>query len=214
MVLVVVFYLGLTYSRWWMAPTGSVLIFTLAQLAWPERDMEKLGLNVSPKQIGISLFLLGLVSIGSIVIVRTIAPGAGTSVLPVYQNRKWAMLLVHTLGQTLNEEMVLGVLLLRYVTGRFRSLNLATVSEQLHLECRTHRLCLGHPHGVERRLYRHLVLPAGIGHENGRARGFQLGAREPIPEHNRGGAHDVQLSAVREQEARVGRLGRREGTSA
>jgi hypothetical protein len=128
MVLVVVLYLGLTYNRWWMAPVGSVSILILAQLAWPDRGTEKLGLNMSSGQIGISLFLLGLLSIGSITIVRTVAPGEGLSLLPVYQNRKWATLLVHTLGQTLNEEMVLGVLLLRYVTSRFRSLPPAVVS--------------------------------------------------------------------------------------
>jgi hypothetical protein len=121
--LILAFYCTLTYGSRWTSIVGSALIILLSRLAWSKGGMEVIGLRIPRQQIGISLLLLCFVLVGSFTIIRTIATRAGAIFIPVYENRKWLSLLVHTIGQTLNEEIVLGALFLGAIKDRFRSVH-------------------------------------------------------------------------------------------
>ena len=120
-VVIVILYLALTYADWWMAIVGSVLIVVLSKLAWSNRGTQVVGLEMSARQIGVSLLLLVVVLMASLWIVQAIAAREGAHFVPVYEDEKRSTRLIHTLGQTLNEEMVLGALLLRFIQGRLKS---------------------------------------------------------------------------------------------
>ena len=121
--LILVFYCALTYGSRWTSIVGSALIILLSRLAWSKGGMGVIGLRIPRQQIGISLFLFCVVLLGSFTIIRAIAMCEGIIFIPVYENREWFSLLVHTIGQTLNEEIVLGALFLGAIKDRFRSVH-------------------------------------------------------------------------------------------
>lgn len=126
--LIPISYLLLTYAGWWTAPVASALIVLLARLAWPDRWAEALGLRIPPRQIGVSLALLCVVAGAASGLIAATARAETIAFMPVWESRAWASALVHTVGQTLNEEMVLGALLLRAVRSRLRSIHPLAVS--------------------------------------------------------------------------------------
>jgi hypothetical protein len=126
--LILVPYFTLTYTSWWMAIVGSVLIVLLSRLVWPGRGVKVVGLRIPLEQIGVSLFLLCIVLIGSFEIITAITRCEGIIFVPLYENRKWVLYLVHTVGQTLNEEMVLGALFLRFIENKFRLIHPFVIS--------------------------------------------------------------------------------------
>jgi hypothetical protein len=121
--LILVFYCTLTYGSRWTSIVGSALIILLSRLAWSKGGMEVIGLRIPRQQVGISLLLFCVVLIGSFKIISAITMREGITFIPAYENRKGFSLLVHTIGQTLNEEMVLGALFLRSIKNRFRSVH-------------------------------------------------------------------------------------------
>jgi hypothetical protein len=119
--LVLVFYCTLTYGARWISVAGSALIILLARCVWSKNGIQVIGLKIPRHQIDISLFLFGVVLICSFQIINVITMREGVIFVPVYENQEWLSLLVHTIGQTLNEEMVLGALFLRAIQNRFKS---------------------------------------------------------------------------------------------
>jgi hypothetical protein len=126
--LILVFYCTLTYSSRWTAIAGSTLIILSSRVVWSKNGMEVIGLRVPRRQIGISLLLFCMVLFCSFRIVSTIARHEGVILVPVYEKEEWPSLLVHTIGQTLNEEMVLGALFLKAIKDRFRFLRPSVTS--------------------------------------------------------------------------------------
>ena len=121
--LILVFYCTLTYGARWTSVAGSTLIILLARCVWSKNGIEVIGLKIPSHQIGISLLLFCVVLISSFQIINAIIVREGVIFMPIYENREWFSLLIHTIGQTLNEEMVLGALFLRAIQSRFRSVH-------------------------------------------------------------------------------------------
>ncbi len=113
-VLIPIAYFSLTYADWWMAPVASALIVLLAGLAWPGKGLDTVGLRIPLAQIGVSLLILCIVAVAACCIIPTIAASERIAFTPAWESKKWAAL-AHTVGQTLNEEMVLGALLLKSI---------------------------------------------------------------------------------------------------
>jgi len=121
-------YVLLTYNLWWAAPAGSVLIVLLARVAWPGNARQALGLSIPGKTLAAALALSCAILAGSFWLTGAIAADAGVGFMPVYANARGLTLLMHTLGQVLNEEMVLGALLLRFLQSRLKTIHPALLS--------------------------------------------------------------------------------------
>lgn len=112
---VIVFFGGFTYCPdlgFWLSLAGTGLILVCLKLGWPREWLDLAGLRLSGRQAALSglLFLVALaVSLG-LVRVAAMAPDIG--LIPMYERSVFKYLFIHTLGQTVNEEIVLGALLL------------------------------------------------------------------------------------------------------
>lgn len=126
--LLLLIFILFTYNLWWLAPFGSALIILLSYAAWPGRNLDLLGLKIPPVQGLISLLIAAVAAATAWILVSATTPTQGIAVTPLWQRGKWFALVVHTIGQTLNEEMLLGSLLLKSIAGRFQRLSLAAVS--------------------------------------------------------------------------------------
>ena len=131
--LIPISYLSLTYAGWWTPPVGSALILLLARLAWPKQWTKVVGLNIPRNQIGISLTVLCVVAIASSGIIAAIASSEGIAFTPVWESKTWGLSLFHTVGQTLNEEIVLGALLLGAVKNRLKAIHPLVISATVAL---------------------------------------------------------------------------------
>lgn len=127
-ILLLLVFLLFTYNTWWLAPLGSALIILLSNAVWPGRNIDLLGLNIPPRHGLVSLGLAAGTAGIAWLLVWGITPTQGITVTPLWSRANWFALVVHTLGQTLNEEMLLGSLLLKSVSNRFKRLPLAAVS--------------------------------------------------------------------------------------
>jgi hypothetical protein len=123
-----VVYVLLTYNVWWAAPAGTLLIVLLARVAWPGKARQVLGLAIPVKALAAALLLACAILAGSFWLTGAIAAGAGVRYVPLYANTRGLTLLVHTLGQILNEEVVLGALLLRFMQSRLKTAHPAVLS--------------------------------------------------------------------------------------
>jgi hypothetical protein len=123
-----ILYLSLTYFSWWMSVVGSVLIVLLSKIAWPRRGTAVIGLKMSAKELGLSVLLFGIVLLGSFWLVETIVRREGIQFAPFYKNEEGWLMVIHTIGQTLNEELVLGALLLLFIRSRFKTVSPLLIS--------------------------------------------------------------------------------------
>jgi len=114
----VLIYLSLTYSGGLWALLGSVLILLVAWLAWPQRWPEKLGLRATGTQWLLSLLALSIACMAAWVWIPVACQAQGIHLTPICQRDDRIVLALHTLGQTLNEEIVLGWLLLTTMQRR------------------------------------------------------------------------------------------------
>jgi hypothetical protein len=96
----------------WVSLAGSLLILAFAKLAWPRDWVTRAGLRIRWREAVVSglLFLAGLTV--SYVLVHRAANASGIEFVPMVERSDIGYLFVHTVGQTLNEEIVLGALLL------------------------------------------------------------------------------------------------------
>lgn len=133
LVLIPISFLCLTYADWWTPPVGSALIVLLARLAWPKQWAKAVGLSIPLDQAGISLVALCIVAIASSSIIAAIAASKGIAFTPVWESKAWGLPLFHTAGQTLNEEIVLGALLLRAVKSRLKVVHPLAISTTVAL---------------------------------------------------------------------------------
>jgi hypothetical protein len=132
MVFIPIAYFSLTYAKWWMAPAASVLIVLLASLAWPRRGLDAVGLKIPLAQTGVSLLILCTVAVAAHGIIPVITAPEGIAFTSAWESKKWIPL-AHTLGQTLNEEMVPGALLLKLIRKKSRSLHPCVTSAAVAL---------------------------------------------------------------------------------
>lgn len=112
---ILISFVGLTYMPdrgWWWSLTGSALIVAAAYQAWPTDALRRLGLRYDRGSILVCALLLLTCAIGSYVMIRFVISQSEFRFEPFWQQRRWGLQLLHTVGQTLNEEMVVGALLL------------------------------------------------------------------------------------------------------
>ena len=110
--LIILIYLLLTYSGGLWALLGSVLIVLVAWLAWRQQWAEHLGLRASTAQWLLALLVLCLAAVAAWVLIPAACQAQGIYLTPIWRRDDWIILALHTLGQTLNEEIVLGWILL------------------------------------------------------------------------------------------------------
>jgi hypothetical protein len=102
------------FNGWWYSLTGTFLIILLARRCWSEDYLEWIGLKISLKAIIKSLILLIFVIFSSYILISLIAENPGVSI-----KISALLIFIHIIGYTLNEEILLGAILLKYIQKRF-----------------------------------------------------------------------------------------------
>lgn len=126
-------YFFLTYAgEWWTTPAASLLIVLLASLVWPKRGLDAVGLRIPLAQIGISLLILCIVAVAAHKTIPVITAPENIAFVSAWESKRWASL-AHTTAQTLNEEMVLGALLLKMVKRKLKSAHPCVTSAAIAL---------------------------------------------------------------------------------
>lgn len=131
--LIPIAYFLLTYDgKWWTTLAASVLIFLLASLAWPKGGLDAIGLRIPLAQIGASLLILRIVAVAAHKTIPVITARENITFISAWERKRWVSL-AHTTGQTLNEEMVLGALILKFIRKRGKSLHPCVTSATVAL---------------------------------------------------------------------------------
>ena len=102
------------FNGWWYSILGTIIILLLARRGWPEDWLKWIGLKISPKVALLSLLLLLLVAIGSYQIINSIAIDNMIAIKFV-----GLLIFIHIIGYTLNEEILIGAILLTYLKKRY-----------------------------------------------------------------------------------------------
>jgi hypothetical protein len=126
--IIVLIYLLFTYSGGLWALLGSMLIVLVAWLAWRRRWVEHFGLSVSPTQALLALLALSFSAVAAWILIPSACQAQGIHLTPIWQRDGWIILALHTLGQTFNEEIVLGWMLLTTLRRRVPGLTLPALS--------------------------------------------------------------------------------------
>ena len=121
-------FIFLTYNHWLLAPLGSLLIILLSFAAWPGTNLERLGLRIPLRHGLAALILVPLIAAFACLVIGYATRVQGVILIPLWQKPQALELVVHTIGQTLNEEMILGALLLTSLTARYQRAPLLLVS--------------------------------------------------------------------------------------
>jgi hypothetical protein len=130
----VVAWLALTYnpggrwSGWWLSGIGTVCILLCMRRADPAGWIDRLGLRVSRGSLLRAAGLLAVVLVGTILALQAIARERGVTFTPRYASPGGVPHYLHTIAQTLNEEMILGALLLLGLRRRWPRLRPAALS--------------------------------------------------------------------------------------
>jgi len=111
------------FPGWWYSLLGTLLIIILAKRCWPNEYLDWTGLKISSLAAISSLFLLLVVVIGSLLLMSSIASNAGVSI-KIFS----ISIFIHIIGYTLNEEILIGALLLNYLKRRFINLKRYLIS--------------------------------------------------------------------------------------
>ena len=108
------------FSAWWASLAGTALILWFARLARPGDWIERTGLRVPAHAAAFAIVLCaGCAALALVLIDRaTAAAGVGFSAFSEFEG--WHLRALATAGQTLNEEIVLGALLLWMVSTRWK----------------------------------------------------------------------------------------------
>ncbi|MBI4838472.1 MAG: hypothetical protein HY806_04890 [Nitrospirae bacterium] len=136
LILISASHLGFSYyffNGWWYSAIGSILIIFFSYMLWRERFAVILGLKISKEAIKFSMALLTASFLGSYFIMNAAATKSLVKIQVIaYQN------FIHDLFYTLNEEMVLGAILLGITARKTRispvyiSIGTAVVFSALH----------------------------------------------------------------------------------
>ena len=124
---------------WWVSLCGAALILGLAWLAWPVDWVDRTGFRMSFRAAAEALVLLAVTAASAYGLLVVATRAAGIQFIPVHERAGFLSDLAFTAGQTLNEEIVLGALLLFGLTRRLGtnrglaiSLGVALVFAVLH----------------------------------------------------------------------------------
>lgn len=118
----------------WRAISGSLLIILIARTAWPERWNDRLGLRIRLRDGLLAAVLVPILIAGLYWMIRAITITQGISFHPVFAEYGFLNLkYLHTLGQTLNEEMLFGALILYAAQRRFSNRSLLSIAVSVAL---------------------------------------------------------------------------------
>jgi hypothetical protein len=110
---------------------GSALIMVIARAIWPEDWKDWLGLRIGARDAVLAIVITPMLMALLYGMIRSIANAQDILYQPpIVKHGIIAPIYLHTLGQTLNEEMLFGALLLTALRGRFprgRSLYIAGI---------------------------------------------------------------------------------------
>ncbi len=111
------------FSGWWYSGIGTVLVVFFAYLLWRKDFLFRVGLKMNAVILLTVLFLMLSLTTGAHGLMKYIANRNGVMIQYAdYRN------FIHDLFYTLNEEIILGAVLLGYVKQRFRNLKPAAIS--------------------------------------------------------------------------------------
>lgn len=123
---VIVSYLGLSYLPifgWWFSILGTGLILLFGHFAWPLSFKERLGIPSKFSQYLITFFLLIIFAIASYILMSLIQKqndlGFGIGYIQNF---------THIFFYTLNEELILGGLIILFLKKRYKNLNPIIIS--------------------------------------------------------------------------------------
>lgn len=103
------------FPRYYSSAIGTLLIVFLSWLVWKKEALFWIGLQLNRKKILLTLLAFAVFLVGSYFVIKLVALKTGIQVFPGnYKN------FVHTLFYTLNEEIILGALLLKGIKGTFK----------------------------------------------------------------------------------------------
>jgi len=111
------------FSGCWYSGIGTLLIVFFAFLLWREDFLFRIGLKMNTAILLMALFLMLILTAGGYGLMQSLANRNGVMIQYAdYRN------FIHDLFYTLNEEVILGAVLLGYVKQRFRNLQPAAIS--------------------------------------------------------------------------------------
>jgi len=108
-------YILLTYKPnrgLWLSILGTILILLFARLCWSEGWYIKIGFKLKSAEVILATLLFILTAILSYIIINYVAIQNNISFKPYFVEFSTSINYLHTLSQTLNEELILGALLL------------------------------------------------------------------------------------------------------
>jgi len=109
---------GMRWSGWWLSGIGTLCILACARAAWPGAWATRVGLRMSRVELLRSVGLLAAVTTIASVIVTAIARAKTITFDPWITTPHEVPWYLHTVAQTLNEEMLLGAVLLGGIRRR------------------------------------------------------------------------------------------------
>jgi len=111
------------FSGWWYSGIGTVLVVFFAFLLWRQYFLFRIGLKMNAVILLTALFLMLILTAGGYGLMKSIANRNGVMIQYAdYRN------FIHDLFYTLNEEMILGAILLGQVRRRVKKLHPVAVS--------------------------------------------------------------------------------------
>ncbi|UCG28251.1 MAG: hypothetical protein JSV24_02505, partial [Bacteroidales bacterium] len=119
-------YLSFSYyyfDGWWYSGLGTLLIVFFAFRIWPADFLTQTGLKISARKLMYSLILVVILSTGAYILMKSIASENGITIqYETFTNY------IHDIFYTLNEEIVLGAVLLGIIRRKFTTLHPAMIS--------------------------------------------------------------------------------------
>ncbi len=111
------------FSGWWYSGIGTLLIVLFAYLLWRQGFLYRIGLKINSPILITSFVLMLILTIGGYGIIKFLATSNGIMIqYSDYRN------FIHDLFYTLNEEIILGAVLLGWIRDRLKKMHPATVS--------------------------------------------------------------------------------------
>ena len=105
------------FNDWWYSSLGTALIIFLAYLAWPKKFQEILGIMVTRNKMMVGIVLAVGTAIGAYYLMDAIARPAGIQI--ILGN---ILNLYHTMFYTLNEELIVGAMLIYGLRSAFKKM--------------------------------------------------------------------------------------------
>ena len=130
-VAIVLVYLSFTYAPhlgWWVSLLGTWMIVAMARITWPGPWIAWIGFRIPRRDILGSLVLFAASLAAAAFLQPAAARAAGVIYVPPWATDAFPGSYLHTAGQTVNEEIVLGALLLQAATRLGRRVRWITLS--------------------------------------------------------------------------------------